>query len=129
MAKLIHQHDDLALAILCAFSFTLVPAIGEMTYGQEISIRDAQGFMLAQQSFQERFIESFGLGVWALNGLIDLIIRPKSEQVTGDGYKAEFTRDLHGHLAQLLYNAKVRARVMNSFAPEAITEKPKGTRP
>lgn len=128
-SKLIHQHDDFLLAVLCGLSFTLVPAISEMTYGQEISIRDAQGFMLAQQSLQERFVESFGLGVWALNGLIDLIIRPKDEQVTGDGYKAEFTRDLHGHLAQLLYNAKVRARVMNSFAPEAITEKPKGTTP
>ncbi len=128
-SKLIHHEDSAILSLLCIASFTLIPAVEEWTFGQEIRIRDAQGFLLAQQSFQERFVESFGLGVWALNGIIDLLIRPKSEQVTGDGYKEEFTRDLHGHLAQLLYNAKVRARVMNSFAPEPSAEKPKGTAP
>jgi hypothetical protein len=128
-SKLIHASGDTILSLLNIVSFTIVPAVTEETFGQEISIRDGQGFILAQQSFQERFVKSFGIGVWALNGLIDLLIRPKSEQVTGDGYKQDFTRDLHGHLAQLLYNAKVRARVMKSFAPEASTEKPIGTAP
>ncbi|MBE2250719.1 MAG: hypothetical protein IAE78_14375 [Myxococcus sp.] len=128
-SKRLHQSEDALLALLCVFSFTLVPAVTEYTFGQDVSIRDAQGFVLAQQSYQERLVESFGLGVWALNGLIDLLIRPKSEQVTGDGYKAEFTRDLHGHLAQLLYNAKVRARVMNNFAPEPVAEKASGASP
>lgn len=132
-SKRLHQRDDPLLAVLNILSFTLVPAVTEHTFGQDVSVRDAQGFILAQASFQERFIESFGLGVWALNGVIDLLIRPKEEQVTGDRYKEEFTRDLHGHLAQLLYNARVRARVMNSFAPEAPpaegAEKAKGTSP
>lgn len=122
-SKLVHQKDEPLLQLLNIVSLTLVPAISETTYGQEFRIRDAQGFVLAQQSFQERFVQSFGLGVWVLNGLIDLLIRPKSEQVTGDGYKEEFTRDLHGHLAQLLHNAKVRARVMNSFVAEPEPEK------
>jgi hypothetical protein len=122
-SKLVHHKDEPLLQVLNILSLTLVPAITETTYGQEFRIRDAQGFVLAQQSYQERFVQSFGLGVWALNGLIDLLIRPKSEQVTGDGYKEEFTRDLHGHLAQLLHNAKVRARVMNSFAAEAAAAK------
>ncbi|MBL8918678.1 MAG: hypothetical protein JNJ54_07470 [Myxococcaceae bacterium] len=122
-SKLVHQKDEPLLQLLNIVSLTLVPAISETTYGQEFRIRDAQGFVLAQQSFQERFVQSFGLGVWVLNGLIDLLIRPKSEQVTGDGYKEEFTRDLHGHLAQLLHNAKVRARVMNSFVTEPPPER------
>lgn len=124
-SKLIDQDDSLLLGILNILSFTLVPSWSATTYGQEVRIRDAQGFVLAQQSYQERFVQSFGLGVWALNGLIDLLIRPKSEQVTGDGYKEEFTRDLHGHLAQLLHNAKVRARVMNAFVtePEPVKQK------
>jgi hypothetical protein len=121
-------------ALICGFSFTLIPVVDEYTFAQDVVIRDRQGFILAQQTFQERFVESFGFGVWALNGLIDLIVRPKTEQVTGDRYKEEFTRDLHGHLGQLLYNANVRARVMGSFAPEApkaeaASEKPKGSAP
>lgn len=128
-SKLIHQRDDTLLSILNIISLTLVPAISEATYGQDIRIRDAQGFVLAEQSLQERFVQSFGLGVWALNGIIDLLIRPRSEQVTGDGYKEEFTRDLHGHLAQLLYNARVRARVMNSFEAEPAPDKAKGVSP
>lgn len=124
-SKLIQHRDEPLLQVLNILSLTLVPAISETTYGQEFRVRDAQGFVLAQQSYQERFVQSFGLGVWALNGLIDLLIRPKSEQVTGDGYKEEFTRDLHGHLAQLLHNAKVRARVMNAFVtePEPVKQK------
>jgi hypothetical protein len=130
-SKLLAREDNPLLTIANIMSFTLVPAVFETTYGQEFRIRDAQGFVLAQQAFQERFVQSFGLGVWALNGILDLVARPKSEQVTGDGAKEEFTKDLHGHLAQLLYNARVKTRVMNSFSPDTsvVQEKPKGAAP
>jgi hypothetical protein len=128
-SKLIDQDDSLLLGLLNVASFTLVPSWSATTYGQEIRVRDAQGFVLAQQSLQERFVTSFGLGIWGINAIIDLLIRPKADQVTGDGFKAEFTKDFHGHLAQLLHNARVRARVMNSFEPEPLPQKPQGTSP
>jgi hypothetical protein len=52
--------------------------------------------------------------------------------VTVDHYKEEFSKDLHGHLAQVLYNATVRARVMRSFEPEpkaGSASPPKGAAP
>lgn len=126
-SKLVDHNEPFLLNVLFAFSFTLVPAWEEWTFSQDVRVRDASGFVLAQQSFQERFVETVGLGIWGINAIVDLLIRPKSEQVTGDGYKREFTTDFHDHLAQLLHNAKVRARVMNNF--EAEPEKPKGTSP
>jgi hypothetical protein len=114
--------------LLCIATFTIVPQVEEYAFAQDVTVRDAQGFILAQQTFQERFVESFGIGVWAINGLLDLVVRPKDEQVTGDRYKEEFSKDLHGHLAQVLYNATVRARVMRSFEPEPAL-KPGGVLP
>lgn len=118
-SKLVSQTDGTLSVLLCIASFTLIPATLSATYAQELTVRDQRGFLLGQLSLQERFVESFGLGVWAINGLIDLIDRPKSEQVTGEGFKAEFTKDLHAHLAQLLHNARVKTRVLNAFEPVA----------
>lgn len=118
-SRIVHEDSGVLSAIACGLSFTLFPATSETTYAQDVSIRDRQGFLLAQRSLQERFIFSFGFGVWAVNGLVDLIIRPKEEQVTGDRYREEFTRDLHGQIAQQLYNARVKTRVLRSFEPAA----------
>ncbi len=128
-SKLLDHSENFLLNVLFAVSFTLVPSWEEWTFSQDVRVRDATGFVLAQQSFQERFVETVGLGIWGINAIVDLLIRPKDEQVTGDGAKAEFTRDLHAHLAQLLHNARVRARVMNSFEPEPSAEAAKGTAP
>lgn len=128
-SKLVDHNESFLLGILFAFSFTLVPSWEEWTFSQDVRVRDAAGFVLAQQAFQERFVEAVGLGIWGINAIVDLLIRPKEDQVTGDGAKAEFTRDLHAHLAQLLHNAKVRARVMNSFEPEPNPQAAKGTTP
>ncbi|MCA2978361.1 MAG: hypothetical protein INH41_21390 [Myxococcaceae bacterium] len=133
-SRRVAQRDAFWSTLLCIVSFTLIPQVEEYAFAQDVTVRDGQGFLLAQQTFQERFIESFGVGVWALNAVLDLVVRPKAEKVTGDGYKEEFTTDLHGHLGQLLYNATVRARVMRSFEPEpgrprAGGDKPTGAAP
>jgi len=109
-------------------SLTLVPATSEALFSQDVTVRDAQGFLLSQENLQERFIFSFGLGIWALNGVLDLLVRPASEQVTGTVASEEFTKDFHGRVSQLLYNAQVRARVMRSFEP-LPSAKPSGSRP
>lgn len=125
-SKVLHHEQSALMTLLCIASFTLVPAVADATYAQELTIRDSQGFLLAKDILQSRFIESFGLGVWAVNGLVDLIARPKNEQVTGDRYKEDFTRDFHGRLSQALHNAKVKTRVLESFsvAPAAAGKGP-----
>ncbi|MCU0695030.1 MAG: hypothetical protein MUC96_00725 [Myxococcaceae bacterium] len=131
-SRRVGQSASALSAVLCIITFTIVPQVEEYSFAQDVTVRDAQGFILAQQTFHERFVESFGVGVWAVNGLLDLLVRPKEEQVTGDRFKEEFSKDLHGHLGQVLYNASVRARVMRSFEPDAPAkpaEKPKGAAP
>jgi len=114
-ARLLHHGDSVLNWLLCYASFTLIPAVTEFEFAQDITVRDSSGFMLGTDSLQGRFVRSFGFGVWALNGLLDLIVRPKEEAVTGDGHKKDFSKDFFGQVSQLAFHARMRAAVMNEF--------------
>jgi hypothetical protein len=129
-SKVISRSSSPISWILNVVSFTLVPGFMEATFGQDVVVRDGEGFILAQGGFQERFVTSFGFGVWALNGLMNWLVRPKDQQVDADGQRAEFTQDFQGHMSQLLYNARVRSRVMHNFEPDRTSAaKPAGAPP
>jgi hypothetical protein len=123
-ARLLHEENSALLWALSLASLTLVPAITEYTFAQDIVIRDAQGFQLAADTLEARFERTFGLLVWAVNGWLDLLVRPKSEALLGDAYRQDFSRDFYGQLTQLAFHARMRAQVMRSFQPAA----PEGTR-
>ena len=126
-ARLLHEANSAWGWLLCYASFTLIPAVTEFEFAQDITIRDSSGFMLATDSLQARFVRSFGIGVWGVNGLLDLIVRPKGEAITGDGHKKDFSHDFFGQVSQLAFHARMRAAVMNEFgkplvaAPRPVT--------
>lgn len=109
--------------ILCVATLTLFPAITDATFAQDVVIKDADGFLLASDSLQARFIRYFGVAVWAANGLMDLIVRSKEEKMLGDAPKRDFSRDFHEHMSQLALTATVRERVLRNFAPAAAGAK------
>lgn len=117
-ARRVHNDNSPILWILCYASLTLIPAITEATFAQDVSIRDSEGFILVNDTLQARFIRYFGLAFWAANGLIDLIVRPKGEGLTGNNHKRDFSRDFHGQMSQLAFHAQLRSRVLKSFEPE-----------
>jgi hypothetical protein len=114
-----HSENSALQWTLCYASFTLIPAVTEATFAQDVVLRDADGFLLGQESLQARMVRYFGLGYWAINGLMDLIVRPKEEQLTGSAAKNDFSRDFYGQLSQLVFHARMRQRVLRSFEPEA----------
>lgn len=94
------------------YTATLVPAVSEETFVQDVRVRDEAGFLLGAETWQGRFVEYWGLGYSALNYALDHTVRAKDEMVTDDNAQKDFSRDFDRQLTQLLYNARVRAELM-----------------
>lgn len=114
-ARLVHEENNGLLWTLSGLTFTLVPAITEFTFAQEVTILDSSGFQLASDTLQGRFVRYFGAGLWAVNGVLDLFVRSDAEDLTGDAAKKDFSRDFYGQLSQLAFNARMRSWVMRGF--------------
>ena len=89
-SRMLHSENSTILWILCWASATLIPAVTESTFSQEVVLRDADGFLLGSDSLQARMVRYFGLGYWGINGLMDLVVRDKDEQLTGGAAKTDF---------------------------------------
>ena len=127
-ARLVHEENSALLAVLSGLTLTLVPAITESTFAQEITIRDSSGFQLASDTLQGRFVLYRGIGIWAVNSALDLLVRSEEEELTGDAPKKDFSRDFHRQLSQLAFNARMRSWVMRGFedppqGPESLPPK------
>jgi len=110
--------------VLCWASATLIPALTEYTFAQDIKILDGDGFLLASDTLQARFVRYFGLAAWGFNGLADLLWRPDSEELTGKSMVRSFTRDYYGHLSQLAFHARMRSMVLHDFDERPAPPKP-----
>ncbi len=100
-SRMLHSENSTLQWMLCYASATLIPAVTEATFVQDVLLRDADGFLLGSDALQARFIRYFGVAYWGINKLMDLIVRPKEEALTGDAAKADFSRDFYGQVAQL----------------------------
>jgi len=117
-SRLIHEENSGLLWLLCIASATLIPAITESTFAQDVTIKDGNGFTLINGTYQSRFVRYFGIATWGINGLLDLLIRSPSEKLTTDGAERDFSRDFYRQMSQLAFHAQMRRRVLRSFEPE-----------
>jgi hypothetical protein len=118
-ARLVHEENSALLWTLSGLTFTLVPAITEFTFAQEVTILDSSGFQLASDTLQGRFVRYCGVGLWAVNGALDLLVRSDAEDLTGDSAQKDFSRDFYGQLSQLAFNARMRSLVIRGFEEPA----------
>ncbi len=116
-SRLLHKETSGPLWALTALSLTLIPAVTEYSVAQDVTIRDPSGFLLASDSLKARFIEYFGAGVWGVNWVLDALVRPSEEELTGEAPARDFSRDFYAQLSQLAFNARVRSDVLRSFEP------------
>ena len=114
----LHAANPPFMWALCIMTCSVVPAYREATHAIDVSIRDADGFELASESYQARFVEYVGGGIWVVNRALDYTVREENEQVLGSAQK-DFSRDLYQQLTQLAFNARVRAAVLRSFEPKS----------
>jgi hypothetical protein len=114
-ARLLHEENSALLWIVSGLSLTLIPAITDTTFAQDVTIRDADGALLLSDTLQGRFVNYFGFGTWAVNATLDLLVRGPSEDLTGDAAEEDFSRDFYRQLSQLAFHARMRSRVMHGF--------------
>jgi hypothetical protein len=118
----LHRANPALMWALCIASCSVVPAYREATHAIDVSIRDAEGFELVSESYQARFVEYVGGGVWLVNRTLDATVREEDEQVIGKAQR-DFSRDLYQQLTQLAFNARVRSSVLRSFEPTSAPPK------
>jgi hypothetical protein len=123
-SRLLNQQESVVLWILCISTSTLVPAVSEFSFAQDIRVRDASGTVLVADSLQARFTRYTGIAVWGVNWVLDLIVRPEGERLTGDIPNREFSKDLYGQITQLVLNAQMRSTVLRGFEQRATPTPP-----
>ena len=110
-ARELHQSNNPVSWLLCLWTFTLVPAVSESTFAQEVVIRDGSGALISSDTLQGRIVRRFGVGTWGVNKVLDLGWREPEDELTGDAAKRDLSQDLYQQLSQLVFNAKMRWEV------------------
>ncbi len=128
-AREIHQSNDPLSWLLCMGTFTLVPAITEYSFAQDVIIRDAGGSVLLSDTLQGRIIRRFGAGAWAGNKVLDLVWRDPEDELIGEVAQRELSQDLYQQLSQLVFNATMRAGVLRLTPTVPGTSAPGGATP
>ncbi|MCB9797224.1 MAG: hypothetical protein H6741_31435 [Alphaproteobacteria bacterium] len=117
-ARELHKSNDTLRWFLCIGTYTLVPAITEYTFAQDVTVRDGGGLLLARESMSGRMIRYFGLGTWASNVVLNLVWRDEEDKIEADTAQRELSDDLYRQLSQVVYNAKVQWQVSQRAAAE-----------
>jgi hypothetical protein len=118
-ARLLHEEKNNLLFSLSIMTATLVPMVSEFSFAQDVSVYDAEGFLLTADTFQARFIQYAGAGIWSINKVLDWVVRDDPEDLTGDACKRDFSRDFYGQVTQTVFNASTRWRVLR---PGAVSQ-------
>jgi hypothetical protein len=112
------QQDNAWLVVLSAVTLTLVPVVTEYRMAQDIIIRDRSGFLLSTDRVEGRFVEYFGIGFYAVNWALDLLLRGDDDDVMNGAAQRDFSRDYYGQLSQQVFNARVRQQLLRGFKAE-----------
>jgi hypothetical protein len=107
-ARQLHEDRNPLLFAISIATATLIPAISEYTFAQDVEVRDGDGFLLATDTWEARFVRYFGFTTWAVNGLLDLTLRKPADKLTGSAIERDFSHDFYAQLTQLVFNAKGR---------------------
>ena len=117
-ARRLHLTSEPLSWIFCIGSATLIPAVTEATFAQDVEIRDGTGFLLIRDSMEGRLVRTFGVGSWLGNKLLDLVWRKKDQRISGKAAHRDLSADLYGQLSQLVFNAKMRWTVLREATPD-----------
>jgi hypothetical protein len=111
-AREVHRANNPLGWALCIGSFTVIPAVTESTFAQDVAIRDASGFLLVSDTLEGRLVTRFGFGAWLGNELLDLTVRDDREDLTNGAAGRDLSADLYRQLSQLVFNAKMQWQVL-----------------
>jgi hypothetical protein len=117
-AHQVHEKNHHLTWLMCAATFSIVPAVAEFTFAQEVTVRDNTGFLLVSDTLEGRIVRYGGAGYWLSNKALDLWSRDKTDRIIADGRPhADVSADFYAQLSQLVFNAKMRWRVLDQANP------------
>lgn len=96
----------------CYASYSIIPAMTEQSFAQDVVVRDADGFLLAEASLQGRVVRYVGLGAWAGNTAMNYLVREEEDRILPETASEHLSEDLYRQLSQLVYNAKVQSELL-----------------
>ncbi len=116
----VHQKNHYLTWLMCGATFSLVPAVAEFTFAQDVYVRDSSGFLLASDTLSGRIVRYGGLGYWLGTKLTDRFLREEEDRISASRKPHSFlSSDFYAQLAQLVFNAKMRWRVLEQAHPAA----------
>lgn len=121
-SRQVHEHRHPFLTVLCVLTYTIVPAVHDSTFAQDVIIRDGNGFLLVSDTLQGQIVRYTGLGIWMGNKVLDLVWREEQDRLTGDAAKRDLSADLYSQLSQLVLNARLRSQVLQEASPTVGVE-------
>jgi hypothetical protein len=121
-ARRVHEAHNQVSWLLCFATVTLVPAVSEFTFAQDVIVRDNTGFMLVTETLQGRIVRYTGAGTWVTHKLLDRFWRDDEDEILGDQPHADLSADYYGQLSQAVFNAKMRWQVQYQASPASSEE-------
>lgn len=109
--RIAKNNRTLSFALSAATSFIILPYTDDHAFAQDITVRDADGFLLEQDTLRGRLIRRTGVFTWLGNWILDNVAREPEDRLTGDAAERDLSEDLYGTLTQIVYNARVRQRL------------------
>jgi len=119
-ARKVHASNHPLSWAFCIASFTVLPGVTESTFAQDLVVRDGSGFLLVSDSLEGRIVTRFGFGPWLGNAIFDLW-RDEPDDVLGEAMSQDLSSDLYRQLTQIVFNAKMHARVLEQAPPVGPT--------
>lgn len=113
----VHTFNDPVMWTLCILSASVLPAVSESSFSLEVLIRDRTGFLLGMDTLEGRIVRRMGVGVWAVEKSLDLIVREEDERMGGDAAERDLSEDLYGQLSQMVFNAQMQSAVLQQLPP------------
>jgi hypothetical protein len=115
----VHEEINQLSWVLCIATATLVPAVSEFTFAQDVIVRDPSGVLLVSETLQGRIVRYTGAGTWVTHRLLDLLFREDEDEILGEQPHADLSADYYGQLSQAVFNAKMRWQVQQLASPPA----------
>jgi hypothetical protein len=107
--------DDHAVSwVLYMATATLIPAVVEVPFAIDVSIRDGGGFLLDEAYMEGRVIAKIGLSAWFTASLASRSWRRDSPKFTRRAAAEQLSTDFYEQLSQLTFNATTHRQVLQA---------------
>lgn len=91
-------------------SFTLFPSETHLVYRLRLTITEADGFLLGDQTYLSRVTEVNGVGYYVTNWLVNMLVRSDAAEVTSESAKLRLSNDYYAHVVQEVLNASMKRK-------------------